>query len=128
MYTNLKDSIPKSDRSSIVYKIPCKDCTSCYIGQTKQYIKKRVKQHIYDCAPKNYQKIEKTALADHHFINDHNFNFDAYEILDTETNFKKRNISEMIHIQINNSINKRTDTDNLSKIYTFILDKFKNRP
>lgn len=127
LFTNLKDSTPLSEKSSIVYKIPCKNCSSCYIGQTKQYAKCRIKQHNYDCAPKNFNKIEKTALADHHFVNDHVFDFDAFKILDTETNFKKRNISEMIHIQINNTINKRTDTDNLSKIYTFILDKFKNR-
>lgn len=31
----------------------------------------------------------------------------------------------MIQIQLNETINKRTDTDNLSKIYTFILDRYK---
>lgn len=127
VYTKLKSKIPKTSQSCLIYKIPCNDCNACYIGQTKQYLKNRIRQHSYDCNDKNSVKIEKTALADHHFIHNHNFNFEDTIILDKEINGKRRNLSEMVFININNTVNKRSDTEGLSKIYSFILDKYKNQ-
>ena len=42
-----KDKIPKEQSSNIVYSVPCKgnDCKAVYIGQTKRFLKNRLKEH-----------------------------------------------------------------------------------
>ncbi|KAI4476044.1 hypothetical protein M0804_013913 [Polistes exclamans] len=120
IYTKLKDRVDKLEQSNLVYKIPCV-CDKCYIGQTKQKLKKRLEQHKNDCKPINAQKSNITALAEHHFSTGHNFKFDETNILDKEDNWYKRNISEMYHITNNNTVNYRTDTNNLNNIYNEIL-------
>lgn len=110
-FSKLKSKIPKDKKSCVVYEVPCKDCDSVYIGQTSQYLKNRLNGHKYD-------KKNKTALTNHSSQNNHCFNFDKTKILRTENNSKKREFYEMIEIQRNpNSINLKTDTKKLSKIY-----------
>lgn len=41
---NLKDKVPPDENSGI-YRIPCQDCPSVYIGQTKRKAKVRLKEH-----------------------------------------------------------------------------------
>ena len=84
-------------------------------------------QHSYDCKDINRNKTEKTALAHHHFATNHNFDFSKVTILDHESHFLKRNVSEMIHISLNNTVNCRTDTQGLNVIYSHILNLFKQR-
>ncbi|KAI4478529.1 hypothetical protein M0804_011852 [Polistes exclamans] len=63
--------------------------TSMYpSGQTKQKLKKRLDQHRNDSKPKNAQKTNTTALAEHHFKTGHIFKFDETKILDKEDNWK----------------------------------------
>ncbi|XP_044764498.1 uncharacterized protein LOC123321057 [Coccinella septempunctata] len=93
VFTKLKDKTSRLKCSCIVYKINCKDCEKCYVGQTKQYITNRLKQHEYDGRNVNMNKREKTALADHHFENGHSFDFVDFKILDVERNYLMRNIS-----------------------------------
>ena len=60
---------PKSD-SNVIYKIPCFDCNSIYVGQTSKTLDTRIKQH------KNYVKnaYDNSALFKHAFQNDHKIN------------------------------------------------------
>lgn len=126
LFSRLKDKILISEESNLIYKIKCKDCEQCYIGQTKQFLQKRLKQHEYDCKINNINKLEKTALALHHFNNNHHFDFQNPKILDKEINFIKRNISEMIFITLqSNTTNLRSDTQRLSTLYKGILLKYK---
>ncbi|XP_044749184.1 uncharacterized protein LOC123309940 [Coccinella septempunctata] len=121
IYTKLKDSHPKLMTSNLVYQIPCRDCNLSYVGMTRQYLKNRIRQHTYDCKENNRDKNEKTALALHHFQENHNFDFNDVKILDKESNYHKRCISEMIHIFIRDTVNIRTDTQKLSIIYNNLM-------
>ena len=126
-YTKLKDPLQFAERTCVIYKIPC-SCKNVYIGQTKQSIKTRILQHKYDCEEDKKDIEGKTALATHHFNMKHDFNFDMTTILDTEPNWYKRNISEMFWIKVNpNTVNLRTDTNKLSRIYNEVIEMFKNR-
>lgn len=126
MYTRLKDKTPLLKQSNLVYCISC-ECGTHYVGQTKQYLGKRINQHKLDCRNHNEANHDKTALSSHHFETRHNFRFDEVKILDKETNFKKRNLSEMIFINLHNTINLRTDTLGLSNIYSNLLNKYRER-
>ena len=87
MFTNLKHKIPKTDKSGVVYKIDCKDCSATYIGETIQKLGERVKQHQQDCNKSINSNI--SALAKHSLSQQHNFNFDDVKILINERNKTK---------------------------------------
>ncbi|XP_046435222.1 uncharacterized protein LOC124187022 [Neodiprion fabricii] len=126
LFSRPKDKVKKEDRSGLVYRIPC-SCGKWYVGQTRQKLKARVRQHKLDCRPKKFTKNNKTALAEHHFVEDgHNFQFDDVEILDLEKNYIKRNLSEMIFIKAMNCVNFRSDTQNLSTIYSDLINEVKD--
>ncbi|CAG5073408.1 Protein of unknown function [Cotesia congregata] len=116
LYSKLKDPVLQDQRAGVVYKIPC-SCELCYIGQTKQYSKNRIQQHENSCPDVKILDNNKTALALHYFDSGHRFKFDEVKILDLENNWHKRSVSEMVWIKLNDTVNKRTDTQNLSTIY-----------
>jgi hypothetical protein len=126
LYSRLKAPTEKLKRSEVVYKIPCV-CGRSYVGQTRQWLEKRVYQHKYDCRAINVLNKDHTALAKHHFETSHNFLFDNVEILDAEPVYNKRCVSEMIHITLNDTVNQRTDTSNLSNMYINLLSLYKRR-
>ena len=41
LFSNCKDKDEKELKSGVVYRIPSKDCTKCYVGQTSRYLKKK---------------------------------------------------------------------------------------
>ncbi|XP_015120513.1 uncharacterized protein LOC107043495 [Diachasma alloeum] len=95
------------------------------VRKTRQLLGVRVRQHKNDGAPRKILKEEKTASAAHHFRPGHRFKFDETSVLDSEPDWKKRNIVEMIHIFLNDTVNKREDTQGLSNMYSNILRRFK---
>ena len=118
-FTKLKPNIAKSNQTNLIYKIDCLECLKTYIGQTKQYLKNRTKEHQNSIRKLNEHQ---TALSNHAIENLHNFNFNNVQVLDYEKNYKKRNIKEMIHIKKHqNALNFRTDTDNLSSVYNNLI-------
>ncbi|CAG5084846.1 Protein of unknown function [Cotesia congregata] len=123
IYSKLKDITPLGQASELVYKIPC-SCGKSYVGQTRQYLSKRLHQHRYSCEEKFRSKEDRTALANHHFLTGHNFDFDGVKIVDREGNWFKRNISEMVHICLSDTVNWRTNTDRLSKVYIGLIEKY----
>ena len=42
---NVKDPIPKSLKSFVVYKFVCPDCNVCYLGETTRHLSTRIKEH-----------------------------------------------------------------------------------
>ena len=40
-----KDKMKIEERSDVVYKIPCKDCNLCYIGETSKQVVTIVEEH-----------------------------------------------------------------------------------
>lgn len=115
-FSKLKSQTPKMKQTHLVYKIPCLDCNSFYIGQTIQHLGERIKAH-------KYAKSASTALTKHKEETGHNFNFPETSILVSEKNTFKRSILEMIHINLEkNSINNKSEINNLSKIYQTLFN------
>lgn len=69
---------------------------------------------------------DKTALASHYLDLGHKFKFDEVKILDLENIWCKRSVSEMVWIKIDDTVNKRTDIQNLSVMYNEILSTYKD--
>lgn len=118
LYTKLKSKVSNFEKSNVIYSIPCKNCNKNYIGQTSRNLLGRITSHKSDC-----RNSKKTCALAEHFINEkHDIDFENAEILATEKNYVKRNFLEMVFINNDpNSMNKRSDIANLSRIYSYIL-------
>ena len=126
-FSKLKDKTPLLSKNNIVYKIPCNNCESSYIGQTKRTLQQRITSHKSDIN----RKITNCALSEHSINNKHIPRYDSVSILHSERILNKRLFLEMVEINDEpNSMNKKTDINNLSNIYTYLLklnkDLFKN--
>ena len=98
-------------KQNVVYAVPCSECATHYIGQTKKTIATRVAQHQIMCKKKlklNLRKLQTdkkdNGLAYHHIITGHEFLFGKTKILAEEPNYWKRLIKEGIEIRKNNPI------------------------
>lgn len=48
LYTKTKEKIHHTDKSDVIYQIPCNDCNVTYIGQTGRNLKIRIAEHKTD--------------------------------------------------------------------------------
>ena len=110
-----KDKLKTLDRTNVVYKFSCKQCAAVYVGQTKRALRKR------KCEHKNNSKTD-AVINVHKNKYKHDFDWDHPTILDNESHWYKRTVSEMIFIKTHtNAINKKEECANLSNVYTPIL-------
>lgn len=88
--SKLKDSIPIQNRTNVVYKINCKNCTKKYIGETGRELNIRLKEH-----QRNINNLEENSLIYQHARNfGHQFDFTNVEILAHEENVGTRRFLE----------------------------------
>ncbi|CAG9828373.1 unnamed protein product [Diabrotica balteata] len=118
LHTKVKDKTSREQMSHVVYSIPCKNCNKKYIGHTERHLKNRIISHKSDCRLHH----DRCSLALHVVNEGHQMDFESVEVLERETNYKKRLFLEMACIaQTENNINKKTDINHLSEIYSFLL-------
>lgn len=124
LFSNLKDKTPKGLRSNVVYKLTCSTCSDVYVGQTSQWLKSRIALHKSDVK----KGVDRCALVGHIKGNpNHRINYGNVEILESDRNYERRLFLEMVNInRLNNNMNKKSDTQNLNVIYTYLLECAKN--
>lgn len=93
LFSKLKYKIDKNDRRNVVYEIKCKRCSSSYIGQTTQNLKKRMYGHKHSVKMKN---INASGLVKHAVDNRHSFNFENVKIIDTVPKLGERLVAESL--------------------------------
>lgn len=120
LFSTVKDKVPLEKRSGVVYNVDCA-CGANYIGQTCQYVKKRIKQHQDQARSSN---VAHSSLTDHVINNpDHKVGWDEFKVIDVERNLSKRLIKEGIHIKKellfseNICLNTQIDCCNLKDVY-----------
>ena len=122
LFSKVKDRTPIMKQSNVVYNIPCTTCSTCYIGQTSRTLKDRITSHKSDVR----RDTGTCALAKHVKETGHQMNYDE-TILDIENTFR-RLFLEMVRIYQNpDAVNSKRDVDNLSSIYTVLLEVDKNK-
>ena len=92
--TRLKTKLPIL-KKVVVYKIPCQDCETSYVGETKRSLQKRVTEHKY--VVKNNDR--KNGIAVHAWDMGQRPNWEAAEILDVESQYVKRRVLEAVWIR-----------------------------
>jgi len=115
-----KDKIEHMSTNDRVYKINCLNCEKSYVGQTKRQLQTRVKEHMSDITEKNGLI---SVISEHRLEKNHDMNWTETTILDIESSYVKRIISEMIYIKRqDNGLNKNSDTALLPDVYSPIID------
>jgi len=66
------------------------------VGQTKRILNTRIGEHRNHIRRNSTQS---SVITDYHLLFNHEFDWNDVEVLDEEMNYKKRLISEMIHIK-----------------------------
>ena len=114
-----KDVLEKMQNSGVVYRIKCKNCPAAYIGETNRKLRERLSEYKRDVRNNN-----DSVIATHCNTHNHSMGWENTSILDRESVWRSRLISEMLHIHLEKlpTLHKKEDTQELSKIYTRILD------
>ena len=116
-----KDKLELEDSKDVVYRIDCQDCDALYIGQTKRKLKTRLKEHWSDI---NKKSGTPSVVSSHRLEYKHDFDWEHTMILDRESSYLKRLVSEMIHIKRHKTaLNKQTDTECFPEAHLPILNK-----
>lgn len=98
------DKIDELDRGGVIYKQECADCEKVYIGQTGRRAKERKKEHEVDVRDIRM----RSAISEHCHTMNHRPNFQSFQVIDVERNWRRRLIKEGIHIMNNNTFNRDT--------------------
>jgi len=115
-----KDKIDPMSHSELVYKINYSNCNCSYVGQTKRQFKTLLKEHMLDIKKKNGAL---SVVSNHRIKHNHDMKWSEAIILDKESSYIKRTVSEMIFIKRQyNGLNKQSDTDLLSDVYLPIIE------
>lgn len=122
--TKTKYKVDKDFKTDVIYKVNCKRCPSTYVGQTKQFLKKRVYAHKNSVKNKNENS---SGLAKHAIHNRHSFGFDSVQVLDTYHNYRQRLVAESLYIKKEggNSCNTMLDLNNISTQYDSIVERIR---
>ena len=109
-----------SKSNSIIYQIKY-SCGAKYSGETKVYLKKRIKQHQKLIDQNNIQCNSEMVIHNHNNKRTCKFNTSTAIDLEKETNWKRRRIKETIYSILVNSINKN---DGIDPLWSPIISKF----
>lgn len=119
VFSTIKDLGDPLTQSGLVYRISCLDCDAVYLGETKQYLSKRIYQHKYHITRAN---ILHSTLVQHAVEEKHVFDFDNTQILHRCGFHQKRLIQESMYIHLEpGSINSRTEIDGITSTYKYLL-------
>lgn len=101
------DKVDILDRGGVVYRQQCGDCDKCYVGETSRRAKERKREHEKDTREMN----QRSAISEHCHQLSHRPNFESFEVIEMEKDWRRRRIKEGIHIL-------RSDTFNRDSGYT----------
>ena len=100
----------------MIYRVECVDCNLAYIGQTAQYMHKRLNQHK---TALNVDNIRDSALVEHRRMTSHNnFILNNLKPVLYENNWRKRIFKEAWYINSEpNCLNRNWERSSIPKVY-----------
>ena len=110
--TRTKSSPPPDRTPNVIYQIPCRDCPSFYIGQTKRPVLKRIKEHesnYHNDTLYNTEGKMTSAPAIHARENGHTMDWNETQILATAPSHTHLNLLEQSYIHMLKPKINRTD-------------------
>lgn len=106
------------NKEGCVYKIPCKNCNKCYIGQTGKELNVRLKQHKYSVRSGQMSNALFVHLRDFN----HCINWEEAKVIVKSNSYLNRNIIESSLIK-DTFVNNLNLSHGLYKLDNFIIKK-----
>ena len=104
------------DQINVIYKIPCKDYSKSYVGETGRRLEDRKRDHQ---AAVKRGDMDKNAIAYHCWNQDHTMDWNGMERLSTEDQWFRMRIKESIWIRKEGDIHQ---DDGISHVKDHWLD------
>lgn len=119
-----KDKINIDERPGI-YTAKCatEGCESIYIGQTQRFLKLRIGEHLRDIRNGD---THKSGFAEHIIENGHAINKNDFKLVEMESNYRRINILESMHIHLNKNNMNRDVGPAFSPLYDVLMEKTTN--
>ena len=117
MLVKPRDPVPIEQQNGVVYRIPCGDCESTYVGQSGRSLACRMKEHQRAVRGGD---TNASAIAEHAWGHQHQIDWGAAEVLDSNPNWHPRCLLESWHIHKERKSMNR-DRGNLPQIYRTLL-------
>ena len=97
-FLSLKHRPTMEEQTNIIYKIPCKDCSWSYIGETGRSLKTRKSEHV-----RNVEHCKKGSnVAKHAWTHDHVIDFKNSKVIDSGSH-RTRKTLESWHTALTNN-------------------------
>ena len=110
-YFRIKDFVPETLRSNLIYKFSCGSYTTSYIGKTDRHFKVRVSEHQgVSRTGKRVKGTLSTSVRDHMLVCDHKVVHEDFKILGNESN--------RYLLELKKSLFIKRDSHHLIKTYT----------
>ena len=130
-----KDKLKPLEQSGVIYKVPCKQCDSVYVGETGRVLSVRIKEHESEVSKvsnsRRFTRLSssqatqehwKSALTDHVMVHNHIINFEDVKVLDKASEKNLRLIKEAVYIRAhNNTVNRDQGGHYLSHAYDDLI-------
>ena len=106
-----KDKVKDEEKTELIYRVLCKNCSSSYIGQTGRKFGLRVKEHkkevdsftagtqIQAYRARESSVTHKSAITDHAVEENHVIDWDKAKVVDREAQQQTRWIKEALWIR-----------------------------
>ena len=88
-----KDHIPDDDKSSIMYKINCRDCDASYVGETGRALMSEHRRAM------EKMDFSASALAQNAWEHDHHIDWISTCVLKVESHYRSRILRGNLHLQ-----------------------------
>ena len=106
----VKDFVPRSLRSCVVYKFTCAECNSVYVGETSRHISTRVREHLFSDKNSHIFKHLQSSDACKNACNE-----TCFKVIDSARTHYQLKIKEALHIMWEGpSLNKQVQHYNFS--------------
>ena len=114
----LKTARPKLKKKNVIYKVPCLDCTSVYIGETGRCLQVRLTEHKVAVR----RGDRKNGIATHAWDHNHRVNWEGAQVIQTEPFYWKRRVLEAIIIRNHDTTSNLDCGLSLDPLWTPLLD------
>ena len=102
------DEVKDEEKTELIYRVPCKNCSSSYIGETGRKFGLRIKQHKKEVdsftagtqtrasTARESSVTHKLAITDHAVKENHVIDWDKAKVVDREAQRQTRRIKEAL--------------------------------
>jgi len=106
-----KDKVKDEEKTELIYRVPCKNCSSSYVGETGRKFGLRIKEHKKEVdsftagtqtrasRARESSVTHKSAITDHAVEENHVIDWDKAKVVDREAQRQTRWIKEALWIR-----------------------------